>query len=357
MRNGSDRQRKLSLVFLLILTVIAVYLSFLIARPFLSSIITAALLAVTTYPLFTLLRRWVRRRSVAALLTSLLVFLVLLLPTIFVVNTIAGEMQAVYGWLNQQNLNGGGWDAVLRRVTERPVRWVEEKTGVSRVQVRSALSAQLEEGRAALLNWAKSFAVDVTGTVVSILIMLVTLFFFLRDGPTMLYRAGAILPLERDRYNLLLKTISDSMLANFYAVIAVALAQSVLGFFGYWIAGLPSVILWTVLTALFSPIPMVGAGAVWGVGVIYLAFAGHWGKAIFLLVYGAGIISLSDNIVRPLVVSGRVRMNALLVFFSILGGVQTFGVIGLFIGPIIVSLTIALLQIVTEERKEWERPG
>jgi predicted PurR-regulated permease PerM len=357
MANGFDRQRKLSFAFILILTAIAVYLSFLIARPFLPSIVTAALLAVTTYPLFRFLRVPVRRRSIAALLTTLVVLLVLLLPTIFVVNTIANETQALYGWLNQQSPDSGGWDKVLRRLTERPVRWIEQKTGVSREQARSAVSAQLQEVSTSLLNWAKSFAVNITGTVVNTLIMLVTLFFFLRDGPAILSRAASIMPLERDRYNELLQTISDSMRANFYAVFAVAAVQSVLGFLGYWIAGLPNLVLWTVMTALFSPLPMVGAGAVWGAGAIFLAVTGHWGKALFLLGYGAGIISLSDNIVRPLVVSGRVKLNALLVFFSILGGVQVFGVVGLFVGPIIVSLTIALLKIVTEERKEWEHPG
>src|SRR5689334_9890055 len=109
--------------------------------------------------------------------------------------------------------------------------------------------------------------------------MLLTLFYFLRDGPAILARAGAILPLERGRYNQLLEIISDSMLANFHAVIAVGLVQSALGIIGYWIAGLPNVALWTIMTALFSPIPIVGAGAVWGAGVIYLALIGHWGKA------------------------------------------------------------------------------
>ena len=356
MVKGSDRQRKLSFAFIVILTAVAVYLSFLIARPFLGSIIAAALLAVMTYPLFTLLRRWVRRRSAAALLTTMTVFVVLLLPAIFVVNTIADEMQVLYGWINQQNPEGERWDAVLRRLTDPPVRWIEQKTGISREQVRSAASAQLQGVSASLLDWAKSFAVNITGTVVDTVIMLVTLFFFLRDGPAILARAGSIVPLDRERYNNLLRTISDSMRANFYAVIAVAAVQSVLGFIGYWIAGLPSVVLWTVMTALFSPVPMVGAGAVWGAGVIYLALSGYWGRAIFLLAYGAGIISLSDNFVRPLVISGRAKMNALLVFFSILGGVQAFGVIGLFVGPIVVSLAIALLQMVTEERQQWERP-
>jgi predicted PurR-regulated permease PerM len=186
-------------------------------------------------------------------------------------------------------------------------------------------------------------------------IMLFTLFFLLRDGPAILARAGSILPLAPSRYNQLLKTISESMLANIYGVLAVSLAQSILGAFGYWVAGLPNVMLWTVMTALISMIPVAGAAAVWGVGVIYLAVTDHWGKAVFLFVYGTAVISLADNIVRPLVLTGRVRLNALLVFFSLLGGVQAFGIIGLFVGPIIVSLAMALVRMLSEERAEWER--
>jgi predicted PurR-regulated permease PerM len=354
MMDGSQSQKKLSFTFLLLLTLGALYLSFLIARPFLSAIILAALLAVVTYPLFTLLLRYVRKRSAAALLATLVILLGLILPTIFVVNTIADEMKALYGWLNEQASDGSGWEGLLTRFTNPPARWIEQKTGISRQEVRRAALGRLQDVSTSLLNWAKSLAVNITGTVIDTFIMLLTLFYFLRDGPAIISRAGSILPLERDRYNELLETISDSMLANFYAVIAVGLVQSVLGAIGYWIAGLPNVALWTVMTARFSPIPMAGAGAVWGAGVIYLALIGHWGKALFLLAYGAVIISLADNVVRPLVVSGRVKLNALLVFFSILGGAQTFGIVGLFVGPIIVSLAIALLRIVTQERSRWE---
>jgi predicted PurR-regulated permease PerM len=115
--------------------------------------------------------------------------------------------------------------------------------------------------------------------------------------------------------------------------------------------------LWAVMTALFSILPAVGAAAVWGVGVIYLGITGHLGKALFLLVYGTGVISVADNVIRPLVLSGRVKLNALLVFFSLLGGVQAFGIIGLFVGPIIASVAIALLTILTEERAGWEHPS
>ena len=354
MING-PADKKLSFVFLLLLTMAALYLSFLVARPFLAPIITAALLAVPIYPLFTHLLRFVRNRSAAALVATVAVLLVLLLPTVLIVNTLANETKAFYGWLNEQSSGGGGWGKYLARLTDRPLGWIEGETGISREQLRSAALERLQDASAWLLNWAKALAVNITGTILHTFIMLFTFFFLLRDGPAMLQHAGSLLPLEPNRYSQLLKTISDSIVANFYGVLAVSFAQGILGALGYWIAGLPNVMLWTVMTALFSMIPVAGAAAVWVVGVIYLGATAHWWKALFLLVYGAGVISVADNIVRPLVLSGRVKLNTLLVFFSLLGGVQAFGIIGLFVGPIIVSVAMALLSILAEERAEWEQ--
>jgi predicted PurR-regulated permease PerM len=350
MINNLHRQKKLSFSFLLLLTAAALYLSFLIARPFLGAIVTATLLALSIYPLFALLLRYVRSRSAAAVLATLTVLVALLLPAVFVVNTLANETKAFYGWLNQQSSAGVGWEELLARLTKRPLTWIERETGISPEQLKSAALDRLRDASTSLLNWAKSLAVDITGTIVNTLIMLFTLFYFLRDGPSILSRTASILPLYRKRYDQLLKTISDSMRANFYAVIVVSLAQSALGAVGYWIAGLPNVLLWAVMTALFSVLPAVGAAAVWGVGVIYLGITGNWGRALFLLVYGTCVISVADNVIRSLALGGRVKMNALLVFLSLLGGVQAFGFIGLFLGPIIVSVTSALLTILAEER-------
>jgi predicted PurR-regulated permease PerM len=352
MINGSA-DKKVSFFFLLLLTAATLYLSFLIARPFLTAIITATLLAVTIYPLFTHLLRFVRNRSAASLLATVAVLLVLLLPTVFIVNTLANETTALYGWLNEQSSGAGGLGGYFARVTDRPLAWIEGETGISREQLRSTALERLQDASAWLLNWAKSLAVNVTGTILNTFIMLFTLFFLLRDGRVILERAGSILPLEPNRYKQLLKTISDSIVANVYGVLVVSFAQGMLGALGYWIAGLPNVLLWTTITAVFSMIPLVGASAVWGVGVIYLAVTAHWGKALFLLIYGTGVISMADNVIRPLVLSGRVKLNMLLVFFSLLGGIQAFGIIGLFVGPITVSLAMALVRILAEERAEW----
>jgi len=321
------------------------YLTFIIAKPFLWPMITAALLAVALQPLFTKLLQYLRSRSASALVLTIAVFLALLLPTVFFVNALANETMTLYGWLNERNAGAEGWSDYWVRLTDRPLGWVEARIGVSRQQLRVAVLAQLRDMSARLVDWAKSLAVNITGTIVDTFIMLFTLFFLLRDGQAMLQRAGSILPLAPDRYSLLLKTMSDSIVANIYGVAAVSFAQAMLGAIGYWIAGLPNVMLWSVMTALASMIPVLGAIAVWGIGVIYLLTVAHWGAAFFLLAYGTAVISMADNIIRPLVVSGRVKLNTLVIFFSLLGGVQAFGIIGLFLGPITVSLTVALVKM------------
>jgi predicted PurR-regulated permease PerM len=355
MVNGSSDKR-LSFVFLLLLTAAALFLSFLIARPFLTPMVTAALLAVAIYPIYASLLRVVRNRNATALLAAVGVLIALLLPTVFIVNTVANETKLLYEWLSEQSSGGAGWEDYFTRLTDRPVAWIEGKTGISRQQLRNTAIDRLQDASASLLTWARSLAINITGTILDTLFMLFILFFLLRDGPEMLDLIGSILPLEPDRYQKLLHTISKSITANIYGVFAVSIAQGTLGAFGYWIAGLPNVMLWSVLTALLSMIPLAGALVVWGSGVVYLAATARWAKAIFLLAYGTGVISLADNIVRPLVLSGRVKLNTLLIFFSLLGGVKAFGIVGLFVGPIVVSLTLALVKMLAEENARRIRP-
>lgn len=353
--NEPHRDKRLSLIFLVLVTAATLYLSFLIARPFLTPIVTAMLLAIAIYPLFLRLGRHIRNRSAAALLATLVVLLAILLPTVLIVNKLARETTELYGWFNQQKSLEGGWREYAGSLIDPPLDWVASRTGMSQQQLKQAALERLQNVSAALLDWAKSLAVNIGGTILNTVIMLLTLFFLLRDGEWIRERIGSILPIEAHRYQQLVETISASIAATMYGVLAVAVAQGTLGAIGYSIAGLPSVMLWSVATALFSMVPLAGAASVWVVASIYLIAIGHWGKAIFMVAWGAGVISTADNIVRPLVLSGRVKLHTLLIFFSLLGGVRAFGIIGLFIGPIIVSVAMALLKILEEERLEWER--
>lgn len=349
------REKRVSLLFLILLTVAALYLTFLIARPFLTPIITAALLAIAIYPPFRWLRRHMKNGSAAALVATLLVLIAILLPSVMIVNKVAHETTALYKWLNEQQLKEGSWSEYASKVVDRPLQWIADRTGLSQDELKNTALNRLQSLSAALLQWAKSLAVNIGQTIVDLVTVLVTLFFLLRDGEWFIRRIGSILPIEPHRYQQLSDTISASIIANVYGVLAVAISQGLLGAIAYAIAGLPSVVLWTVTTALFSMIPLVGTACVWVVACIYLLANGRWGMAIFMLAWGVGVISMADNIVRPLVLSGRVKLHTLLVFFALLGGMQVFGVVGLFLGPIIVSVATALLDILGEERAAWER--
>jgi predicted PurR-regulated permease PerM len=343
------RDKRLSLLFLVLITAVTLYLSFLIARPFLTPILTAILLAIAIYPMYRPLSLRFRNRSLAALASTLIVLVTILTPTVLMIQKLADETRELYGFLNEQ----GGWRQYATHVVDPALMWAAAKTGIPEEQLRKTALDRLQTASSALLNWAKSLVLNIGQTIAYAVIMLLTLFFLLRDGEHIRDRIGSILPIEPRRFDQLVETISASIAANLYGVLAVAVVQGTLGAIGYTIAGLPSVMMWSVATTLFSMIPLAGAASVWVTATIYLLLIGNWGKAIFLACWGAGLISTADNIVRPLVMSGKVKLHTLLIFFSLLGGVRAFGIIGLFIGPIIVSVAMALLKILEDERREW----
>jgi predicted PurR-regulated permease PerM len=348
------RRKRIQLLFLILLTIFALYLSYLIARPFLTSIVLAAVLAIAMQPLLARLRRRLSRGS-AALLATLLVVFAVLLPASWMGNRIAHEAAGLYSSLEEQQAEQGSWRQYLSGLLDVPLNWVAARTGVPQQQLKNEVMSRMRDASAAALNWGKSLAVNIGSMIFSLAIVLVTLFFLLRDGEGFRAKIGFLLPIGADRYQRLTQVVEESIAANVYGVFAVAAAQGVLGLIGYLIAGLPSVMLWALMTGLFSVVPVVGTASVWGAGCLYLVVIGSWGKAVFLLLYGLGVISMADNIVRPWVFSGRVRLHSLLVLFSLLGGVEAFGVVGLFIGPIVVSVTMALMQMLGEERAAWER--
>jgi predicted PurR-regulated permease PerM len=176
---GGPTGKKLSLAVLLALAAVTLYLSFVIARPFLTPILTATLLAVAIYPLFARLARQIRNRSLAALLATILVLLALLFPTVLLVNKLADETTALYGWLNQHLSEEGGWRQALTSIADRPLASVAERTGISQDQLKKAALDRLQNVSAGMLNWAKSLVVNLGQTIVDSVMMIFTMFFLL----------------------------------------------------------------------------------------------------------------------------------------------------------------------------------
>lgn len=344
-----DPQRRWTLAFLLAASCAALYVCYIIARPFAKPLLFAAVLAIVFYPL----HEWIRRRipgpNAAALLSTLAVLLVVAIPALGLGGVLTRDLGQAYQRLSQASAAGGGWVPYAMRKFERPLGWLGAHLSLAKLDLRSELRSRVD----ALSGWIVHSIGGVLGNLTSFFfdtaISFFTLFFFFREGRRIRLTVAAALPLEPDRVERLFADISDIVVANVYGVLAVAVVQGVLMSVGFWLLSLRSPILWGVVTAACSLIPLVGTALVWLPAGLFLVASGHWARGVILLVWGGGFVSLIDHIVRPYVVGGRARMNTLLVFLSLLGGIEAFGILGIFVGPLVLSITLALLAMLREE--------
>ena len=192
-----------------------------------------------------------------------------------------------------------------------------------------------------------SFVLGALGTLIEFFVMLFLLFFLLRDGRQLLNRAVRLVPMEPQRRGELLKLIGDTIRAVIYGEGLTALAQGALVGIGFAIAGLPSAVVFGVLAAVLALLPVGGAALVWVPAVVYLAATSQWGGAIFMLIWGTGV-SVSDNLMRPLLISSKAPVSMPVVFIGVIGGVAAFGMIGVIIGPVLLTVIAALLRFLDE---------
>lgn len=316
-------------------------------------IFLAFILAIAFHPVQTYINKFIHNHTLSALTATLLVGLVIIVPTILIGIAITGELTDLYQSLGERSAVEGGWTAYLLHVLEKPIGWIGKYVDLSTFDLRTAILSRIQEASAYLVGFAAGAVGNISALVINSVIAFFTLFYLFKEGRHLRRRAAAILPLTDIQLEKLFTGISSTITASIYGTLAVAFAQGLLTSLAFWGLGLRSPILWGVVTMIFSMIPMIGSGIVWLPASIYLLVSGHVGKGIFLLAFGAGVISLVDNFLRPYVMSGQVKLPTLLLFFALLGGVQQFGIIGLFIGPIVLAVTVTLFGMLREEGRLW----
>ncbi len=346
-------KKTIGLIFLVSLAAIALYLSYKIAEPFLKPILFALVLAIAFHPVHIRVHKRIRNANLAALVSTLLVILVIIIPAILIGLAITRELTETYKSLSERSIEEGGWTPFLLHALERPLAWVGKFVDLSEFDLRDALMSRIQEISGLLVNFAKGAVGNLTSLILNSVIAFFTVFFLFREGQHTRRRVAAALPLTHEQVERLFTDISRTISASIYGSFAVALAQGLLTSLAFVVLGLPSPILWGVVTALFSMIPMVGSGIVWLPAAILLIATGHIGKGLFLLIFGTAIIGTADNFIRPYVMSEQVKLPTLLLFFALLGGVQQFGIIGLFVGPIVLAVTITVLNLIRDELKAW----
>ncbi len=348
-------------VFALAVVAILAYLLFVIFSPFFGPIYWAFLLAFMLFPWNRRLRKVLRaRRGLAAGAMTIGVALGIAVPAVF--GAVAFARQAVelgssLSRLGQRYQINGVDDLLRLPVIGSGMKWLELHTGVNAVRVQALTVQGAQVAVQFLLSHSRDLLFGALGLVGNVTLVLFILFFFFRDGDVMAGRALGLIPLESKRKAHLNDHLQAVTRAVVVGTVFTALAQGALLGVGFWITGLPSPLVFGVLSAVASFIPLIGTALIWVPAALYLLAQGVAWKTIFLVAWSAVVVGSADNILKPLLVSGKAQIGTLTVFFGVLGGLAAFGFIGLFLGPVILALVMTLLEFAEENEAGAPNPG
>jgi predicted PurR-regulated permease PerM len=329
---------RLAAVILLVIGCLAVL------RPFLAAILFAAAISISSWPLYLrLLARLKQRRTIAALVMSIGLTLLIIVPLTLVTWNIADNASSYYDqikanldsgtldpplWLKDIPLVGEMVDSYLRKLLH------------SREELLNVAKNLLEPGRRLLLGGGMVLGSGVAQVSLAVFVS----FFLYRDGQAIVQAlATGMDKLIGEQSITVADTVSRTVRGVMYGILGTALAQAVVAAIGFLIAGVPAVALMSVATFLFSLIP-VGPPLIWGGATIWLFNQGDTGWAIFMFIWGMFVISGVDNVVKPVLISRGSSLPFILVLLGVMGGVLAFGFVGLFIGPTLLAVGLGLLR-------------
>lgn len=330
--------------FLILLVVVSIAFGF-ILKPFWTAIFWACAIAVVFAPLQHRLEQWWGiRPNTNALVTLIVCMFIVVMPLIFVTKILVQEGVQLY-----QLLESGAIDprAMLTELREAfPI--IDEllvEFGINPNNIREQVIELSQALSKFLARETLSIGQNTFSVLVSIGLMMYLAFFLLRDGTKVSRSIVHALPLGETRIQALIEKFVEATRATIKGNLVVAIVQGALGGVIFWLLGIAAPLLWGVIMAFLSLIPAVGAAIVWFPVAVYLYATGHWIDATILVAYGAVIIGLADNVLRPILVGRDTKLPDYVVLFSTIGGISLFGIIGFVIGPLIAALFMSVWQI------------
>ncbi|OED34810.1 hypothetical protein AB833_31885 [Chromatiales bacterium (ex Bugula neritina AB1)] len=338
-------------VLLIVVAVISALFLGIIGR-FLEAIFLAGLFAAVCHPLYCqFLTRLGNRKALASLATLLLILCFIIIP-LALVATIVVEQAADFAskalpWLQ----NAANEPGIITRQLEK-LPFYERLLPFKALLVEK-LSGPLLALSKTGMTLLQSATVGTLNALLTFLLVLYSCFFFLMDGDRLLHLIVYYLPLDDKNERLLLARFRSVTVATLKGTAVIGFLQGALAGVGLAAAGIPNALFWSVTMMFLSVVPGIGAALIWVPASVYLAANGHWGYAGGLFLYCALLVGSIDNILRPKLVGNDTQLHELMIFFSTLGGLLTFGISGFIIGPIIAALFVTIWEIYGVEFRDW----
>lgn len=326
-----------------------IWLVYVVIEPFLISLAWAGILVYITWPLYQKLSALLGGRpALSAALLTLMLTLVLVLPALALFVSLAREAPQTYMRLKDLIEHAPQTVPVLLR----EVPWVSQTL----LDFWNQYSHNTPDVQAQMLRWlgkGSGYLTPILGgvgrTIAKTVIMLFSAYFLYRYGEELLSQIRTVsVSLIGGRARAYLAAVGDTVRAVVYGFILTAVAQGLLAGLGYWVAGVEAPVMFTLLTILIALVPF-GTPFMWGGISLSLIAQGHTVEGVGLLIWGAAVVSWVDNLIRPLVISNAIKISFLLVMFGVLGGLAAFGVVGLFAGPVILAIAMAVWREWIEE--------
>ena len=333
----------------LFLIVVATLAFALILLPFYGAILWGIITAIVFAPLYRrLLKSMPQRRNLATFLTILIIVIVVILPMALITVALLQEASSVYASIESGEWNFGRY---FQQVLDALPSWAANllaRFGLTNLgAVLQKLSLGLTAGSQFFATQIINIGQNTVNFIISLFLMLYLLFFLLRDGNKLLKILADAIPLEANQKRALFDKFTIVIRATVKGNIVVAIAQGALGGLIFWFLGIHAPVLWAVLMAFLSLVPAVGAGIVWLPVAIFFLITGATWQGIVLIAYGVLVISVVDNILRPILVGQDTKLPDYVVLFSTLGGISTFGINGFVLGPVIAAMFMAVWLIFT----------
>jgi predicted PurR-regulated permease PerM len=334
----AEPEGRLRPVALGLLIILLLALCGFLAIPFLPALTWAVAFAVIAWPLHAALMRKVHRKSLAAAATTFVVVVAIVVPGCFVAFQIAQEAGTA-----SESLAETSADAKVRETLDQTPALAPVRTWMDRFGVN--IDREVKQAVAARTGDAAGLLQGSVNTVLQFAICLFVLFHLLRDRESLLAAVRRLLPMTHDESARVFRGAADSVHANLYASLATSAISGAGGGLMFWLLGLPSPVLWGVVMFIIGILPIVGTFLVWLPAAAVLASNGQWTQALALVTWGVATSVLVDYLLYIRIAGNRMRLNQIAALIAFLGGLAVFGASGMVLGPAILAITVAVLDV------------
>ncbi len=329
------------------LAAVFLYLFYRIIIPFFVPITWAAVFAILFRPLYDKILRKLHSPNTTAVIMCVFILVIIIGPIAYIFAALVNEAASAVAEVNAM-YRAGEFDNFLKF----DLPWMNsirdmlsQYYDMSQVNLDQLVKDALERVTGVLFNQTSWLIANGTKTVFYFVLMLFTMFYFFRDGDRVVNKVKRLMPLPQDQVDRVLTRLRDVIYATMYGGVAVALVQGVLGGVLFALLGISSAVFWGAVMAFLSIIPMIGAFVVYIPAGIILIIGGSYWKGFLVIAIGTLVISQIDNLIRPYLIAGRTEMHPLMLFFTIMGGVAMFGLLGVVVGPLIAAVFVTLLKL------------